>query len=94
MTAGESLPSGHMQASSRARSSPETRTQPCRPSAASIASAIDSTSTTLFSEEQLVALSKVFDTTIFCAASSRSAVSSTIDATLPAPTPKAGVPLA
>jgi hypothetical protein len=48
----------------------------------------------LFSEEQLVALSKVFDCTIFAAASSTSAVSSTMEATLPVPTPKAGVPLA
>ena len=52
-----------------------------------------STSTRLFSDEQLVALSKVFERTIFSAAASQSAVSSTIEATLPAPTPKAGVPL-
>ena len=48
---------------------------------------------TLFSEEQLVALSKVFERMIFAAASARSAEASTITATLPAPTPSAGVPL-
>ena len=48
----------------------------------------------LFSDEQLVALSKVFDWMIIRAAASRSAVSSTMAATLPAPTPNAGVPLA
>jgi hypothetical protein len=41
-----------------------------------------------------VALSKVLERTIFSAAAAQSALSSTIDATLPAPTPKAGVPLA
>ena len=49
---------------------------------------------TLFSDEQLVALSNVLDRAIFAAASSMSAVSSTMTATLPAPTPIAGVPLA
>ena len=48
---------------------------------------------TLFSDEQLVALSNVFERAILRAASARSAVSSTIAATLPAPTPIAGVPL-
>src|SRR5688572_21269795 len=47
----------------------------------------------LFSDEQLVALSKVFDIMILAAASAQSALSSTITATLPAPTPSAGVPL-
>ena len=37
----------------------------------------------LFSEEQLVALSNIFDILIFFAASSKSAVSSTITVTLP-----------
>ena len=49
---------------------------------------------TLFSDEQLVALSNIFERAILAAASARSAVSSTITATLPAPTPIAGVPLA
>ena len=48
--------------------------------------------TKLFSDEQLVALSKVFEAAIFWAASVRLAVSSTTETTLPAPTPKAGVP--
>ena len=48
---------------------------------------------TLFSDEQLVALSKIFDCAILRAASFKSAVSSTITATLPTPTPSAGVPL-
>ena len=47
----------------------------------------------LFSEEQLVALSNIFDILIFFAVSSKSAVSSTITVTLPWPTPIAGVPL-
>ena len=46
-----------------------------------------------FSDEQDVALSKHFDRRILRAASARSALSSTITATLPAPTPIAGVPL-
>ena len=48
---------------------------------------------TEFSDEQDVALSKIFEAQIFFAASSRSAVSSTITGTLPVPTPIAGVPL-
>jgi hypothetical protein len=40
-----------------------------------------------------VALSKVLEAEIFRAAASRSAVASMIEATLPAPTPNAGVPL-
>ena len=48
---------------------------------------------TLFSDEQLVALSKIFEDAILRAASATSAVSSTMTATLPAPTPIAGVPL-
>jgi hypothetical protein len=50
--------------------------------------------TTLFSDEQLVAFSNVFERAILRAASARSADAVTIDATFPAPTPKAGVPLA
>ena len=46
-----------------------------------------------FSEEQEVALSKIFDARILRAASSRSALASTMTGTLPAPTPMAGVPL-
>ena len=49
--------------------------------------------TTAFSEEQLVALSKVLERAIFAAASARSALASTIDTTLPCPTPIAGLPL-
>jgi len=49
--------------------------------------------TTEFSDEQEVALSKIFDAQIFWAASSRSAVSSMITEALPVPTPIAGVPL-
>jgi hypothetical protein len=56
-------------------------------------SAIASTAITLFSDEQLVALSNVFERAIFAAASAMSAVSSTMTATLPTPTPIAGVPL-
>ncbi len=48
---------------------------------------------TEFSDEQLVALSKVFESMIFAAASARSADSSTMTATLPSPTPTHGVPL-
>ena len=48
---------------------------------------------TAFSEEQLVALSKVLESAILRAASARSALASTIDTTLPMPTPIAGVPL-
>lgn len=48
---------------------------------------------TLFSDEQLVALSNIFERMILAAASAQSALSSTITATLPAPTPSAGVPL-
>ena len=44
------------------------------------------------SDEHDVALSKVFDAVIFSAATLRSAVSSTITVTFPAPTPTAGVP--
>ena len=50
--------------------------------------------TRLFSDEQLVALSKAFERKMRSAARSISAVSSTMPATLPAPTPKVGVPLA
>jgi hypothetical protein len=49
--------------------------------------------TSAFSEEQEVALSKTLEARIFSAASSRSALASTITGTLPAPTPIAGVPL-
>ena len=49
--------------------------------------------TTAFSEEQLVALSKILEAMIFAAASAQSALSSTITATLPVPTPSAGLPL-
>ena len=45
-----------------------------------------------FSDEQEVALSNVFEAAIFSAADLRSAVSSTITVTFPAPTPIAGVP--
>jgi hypothetical protein len=38
-------------------------------------------------------LSKIFERMIFAAAASQSALSSTMTATLPAPTPSAGVPL-
>src|SRR6187399_62716 len=48
---------------------------------------------TAFSEEQLVALSKILEAMIFFAASAQSALSSTITATLPVPTPSAGLPL-
>jgi hypothetical protein len=48
--------------------------------------------TSAFSEEQEVALSKVFEALIFSAAAARSAVSSTMTVTLPAPTATAGVP--
>ena len=47
----------------------------------------------LFSDEQLVALSKVFDVITLWAASSRLALSSIMDGTLPTPTPSVGVPL-
>ena len=46
-----------------------------------------------FSDEHEVALSNVLDAQILAAASSRSAVESTMTGTLPAPTPMAGVPL-
>ena len=46
----------------------------------------------LFSDEQLVALSKVFEAFILAAAEAKSAVSSIKLVTLPAPTPNAGVP--
>ena len=50
--------------------------------------------TKAFSDEQEVALSKHLEAAIFAAASSaKSAVSSMITGTLPAPTPIAGVPL-
>src|SRR5690606_11725848 len=49
--------------------------------------------TRAFSDEHEVELSKVFEAAILCAATARSAVSSTITVTLPAPTPTAGVPL-
>jgi hypothetical protein len=49
--------------------------------------------TTAFSDEHEVELSKIFEAQIFRAASVRSALSSTITGTLPAPTPIAGVPL-
>ena len=49
--------------------------------------------TTAFSDEHEVALSNIFEARIFRAASARSAVSSMITGTLPAPTPIAGVPL-
>ena len=48
---------------------------------------------TLFSDEQLVALSNVLESLILCAAALISALVSTIDGTLPTPTPKVGVPL-
>ncbi|MNC90224.1 hypothetical protein D3C83_62970 [compost metagenome] len=48
---------------------------------------------TAFSDEQLVALSKILEAVIFFAASAQSALSSTMTTTLPVPTPRAGVPL-
>ncbi|MNT36197.1 hypothetical protein D3C72_1722650 [compost metagenome] len=51
-----------------------------------------SSTTRLFSDEQLVALSKVLERTILAAASAGAALASMTEATLPAPTPKAGVP--
>ena len=48
--------------------------------------------TTEFSDEQLVALSKHLESRIFAAASASAAVESTMTATLPRPTPTAGVP--
>ena len=93
MTAGESLPSGNIAACSVAFSAAVSITPPSRASAPSIASYTASRMTTLFSDEQLVALSNVLERMIFAAASAQSAVSSTITATLPAPTPSAGVPL-
>jgi hypothetical protein len=53
---------------------------------------MESKSTTELSEEQLAAKSSVLEMRIFSAASSRSAVSSTVTTQLPAPTPRAGVP--
>ena len=54
---------------------------------------IFSKSTTLLSDEQEAEKSSVFEILIFSAASSKSAVSSTVITALPTPTPKAGVPL-
>ena len=45
-----------------------------------------------FSDEHDVAWSKVFDSMILCAASSRSAVASMMTGALPSPTPRAGLP--
>ena len=47
---------------------------------------------TAFSDEQDVALSKIFEAQIFCAASFRSALESIITGTLPGPTPMDTVP--
>ena len=47
---------------------------------------------TAFSDEQEVALSKIFDAQILCAASARSALESIITGTLPGPTPMVTVP--
>ncbi|HLX28695.1 MAG TPA: hypothetical protein VKV24_09445 [Casimicrobiaceae bacterium] len=92
-TADESFPSWNIVRRSAAVSFASRNAPPSRSNARSNASAIDSTAMTLFFDEQLVALSKVFDLAIFAAASATSAVSSTITATLPTPTPIAGVPL-
>lgn len=94
MTAGESLPPGHINCCSVAFCASPSITAPRSLRAASIRARTASTTTRLFSDEQLVALSKVFERTMRSAAASVSAVSSTMPATLPAPTPKAGVPLA
>ena len=48
--------------------------------------------TTEFSDEQEVELSKILDMRIFSAASLKSAVSSMMTGTFPAPTPMQGVP--
>ena len=84
---------GNISLSSRRVSSASSRKPPSRSNAARSASATAATAITLFSDEHDVALSKAFERAIFAAASARSAVSSTIAATLPAPTPIAGVPL-
>ena len=65
---------------------------PCASSAATASSYTSSRAMTVFSEEQDVALSKVFEAAIFSAASAILALSSMIVTTLPCPTPKAGVP--
>ena len=54
---------------------------------------MDATAITELSAEQDAARSNVFEMRIFSAASTMSAVSSTVITALPAPTPKAGVPL-
>ena len=93
MNSGASLPSRNIAAASGAPRPSVSSTPPFAVSAASNASRDAACAITLFSDEQLVAWSKVFERAILAAASSTSAVSSTITATLPAPTPIAGVPL-
>ena len=68
-------------------------TPPARASSPSIASYTVARMMTEFSDEHDVALSKVLERAIFAAASARSALASTIDTTLPWPTPIAGLPL-
>jgi hypothetical protein len=88
------LPSGHIAACSLAFSSASSSTPPAAARANMAPAYTASRITTLFSDEQLVALSKVLERAIAAAASARLAEASMMLATLPAPTPKAGVPLA
>mmetsp|Transcript_7017 Transcript_7017/g.22223 ORF Transcript_7017/g.22223 Transcript_7017/m.22223 type:complete len:257 (+) Transcript_7017:787-1557(+) len=86
-------PSFQRAACSLAFSAPRSTTPPRACSFAIIGSYVLPTSTTELSDEQEAARSSVLLSAILSAASSRSALSSTVTTALPAPTPSAGVPL-
>src|SRR5690606_39763541 len=91
VTLPDNEPLGHMVLCRRALSWAFSSTAPWRFIAAMKPSNTASGTITLFSDEQLVALSNVVERVIFAAAASRPPDESMMEATLPAATPTAGV---